>query len=88
MTPVTNHLDVLTGVRTIPYSPAMQISGKELRVERATADVTVTALAARMGLSRQSVWVLERSAIVSPERAAQYRRALRDVIEISKVGVA
>jgi transcriptional regulator with XRE-family HTH domain len=63
----------------------MQISGKELRVQRTTADITVTALAARMGLSRQSVWVLERSAIVSPQRAEQYCAALRDAIETSEV---
>lgn len=63
----------------------MQISGKELRLERATADITVTALAARMGLSRQSLWVIERSAVVSPVRASQYRQALRDVTETSDV---
>jgi hypothetical protein len=59
----------------------MPITGRDLRVERVTADVTVVAVAARMGLSRQALWALERSAVVKPERAAQYRQALKDVIE-------
>lgn len=61
----------------------MPITGRDLRIERVTADVTVVAIAARMGLSRQALWALERSAVVRPERAAQYRKALRDVIETS-----
>jgi hypothetical protein len=40
------------------------------------ADVTATALAARMGLSRQSVWVIERSGEVELTRVVQYRAAL------------
>ena len=66
------------------YSPLMPTSGRELRLERVTADVTVTALAERIGLSRQSVWVIERSATVTTERAAQYRAALRDAIEAAR----
>lgn len=62
----------------------MPTSGRELRLERVTADVTVTALAARMGLSRQSVWVIERQAVVSPTRAEQYRASLRAVIEAAR----
>ena len=59
-------------------------SGRDLRIERATADVTVKALGARMGLSRQALWALERRDVVSTERAAQYREALRDIIATSE----
>ena len=62
----------------------MPTSGRELRLTRVTADVTVTALAAQMGLSRQSVWVIERQAVVSPTRVAQYQDALRAVIEAAR----
>jgi predicted DNA-binding protein (UPF0251 family) len=61
----------------------MPVTGRDLRVERRLADVTVVDVAARMGLSRQALWALERSAIVKVERAAQYRDALRGVIEAS-----
>jgi transcriptional regulator with XRE-family HTH domain len=62
----------------------MPTSGRELRLERLTADVTVIAVAARMGLSRQAVWAMERSAVVNPDRAALYRRALGELIEASR----
>ena len=61
----------------------MAIPGRELRVERLLAEVSVVAIAARMKLSRQALWALERSASVSPERAQQYRQALRDVMKAS-----
>lgn len=59
----------------------MHISGRELRLERLAADVTVVAIAARMGLSRQTLWALERAAEVKSDRARLYRQALRDVTE-------
>ena len=58
----------------------MATTGRTLRVERLKSEVTVTALAARMGLSRQSLWALERMAAVRPDRVELYRRSLRDVI--------
>lgn len=51
-------------------------SGIDLKLERVRANVTVTALALAMGLSRQSVHGLERAGQVTSERAAQYRSAL------------
>lgn len=63
------------------YGTDMQTTGRELRIERVTSDVTLTAIAARMKLSRQALWALERSAVVRPDRAQQYREALRDVKE-------
>jgi len=59
----------------------MPITGKQLRKLRRTKDVTVVAVAARMGLSRQALWALERAAEVNPDRADQYRQAVRDVTE-------
>jgi transcriptional regulator with XRE-family HTH domain len=56
--------------------PVMAVSGNELKVERVRAHVTIIDLAARMGLSRQTLWGIERAARVSPERAVQYRAAL------------
>lgn len=54
----------------------MPISGTDLKLERVKANVTIVDLAARVGLSRQTLWGMERSARVSPERARQYRAAL------------
>jgi transcriptional regulator with XRE-family HTH domain len=58
-------------------------TGRELRTERRLAEITVTDVAARMGLSRQAVSTLEQRAVVNPERVEQYRAALRDAIEAS-----
>lgn len=63
----------------------METTGRQLRLERQAADVTVVAVAAQMGLSRQALWALERSAVVSPERVVAYRRALYDAIVTSRV---
>lgn len=54
----------------------MQTSGTDLKVERVRANVTIVDLAARMGLSRQALWGIERAAHVAPDRIAQYRQAL------------
>ena len=66
----------------------MPITGLDLRAERRKADVTVVAIAARMGLSRQTIHVLEKSAVITVEQAAQYRQALADAIVASKAKVA
>ncbi len=63
-------------------------TGPNLRAERRRAEITTVAIAARMGISRQTLWALERAAIVTGERAAQYRQALADAIETSKERVA
>lgn len=61
----------------------MPTSGTDLKVERVRSNVSLKDLAARMVLSRQSVWVLERSAVVEPSRARAYRDALREITENS-----
>lgn len=66
----------------------MPITGLDLRSERRLADITVVDIAARMGISRQAVHALERSAVVTVERVAQYRKALADAIVASQEKVA
>jgi len=66
----------------------MPITGLDLRAERRAADITVVDIAARMGLSRQAVHALERSAVLTVERVERYRAALRDAIVASGERVA
>ena len=66
----------------------MPITGLDLRAERRAANVTVTDLAARMKRSRQTIHVLERSAVITVEQADAYRSALRDAIVASEARVA
>jgi transcriptional regulator with XRE-family HTH domain len=66
----------------------MPINGLDLRSERRSADITVVEIAARMGLSRQAVHALERSAVITTERVAQYRAALADAIVASTEKIA
>jgi transcriptional regulator with XRE-family HTH domain len=66
----------------------MPITGLDLRAERRAADITVVDIAARMGLSRQAVHALERSAVLTIERVERYRAALRDAIVASGERVA
>ena len=55
----------------------MPTSGPTLRRERRSAEVTTVALAAQMGISRATLYTLERSAMVDPERAALYRESVK-----------
>jgi transcriptional regulator with XRE-family HTH domain len=55
---------------------ATTVYGPTLRKERLAASVTVTALADRMGVTRQTVHKLEGMARVPQARAEQYRKAL------------
>jgi hypothetical protein len=59
----------------------MHTTGMDLKVERVRARVTVIALAARMGFSRQTVGDLERAAVVDKDRARAYREALAALTE-------
>lgn len=52
------------------------VTGPDLRRERRAAEVAVTAIAARMGFSRQTIHALERDAQPDPERVAAYRAAV------------
>ena len=61
----------------------MPTTGKELRAARLAADVQIQVLARHYGKSRATLWVLEKSAIVTPDDAARYREALRNAIEAS-----
>jgi cytoskeletal protein RodZ len=66
----------------------MPTTGLDLRAERRAANVTVVDIAARMRLSRQTVHVLERSAVITVIQAEQYRQALRDATEASRAAFA
>lgn len=66
----------------------MPITGLDLRAERRAANVTVVDVASRMGLSRQTIHVLEKSAVITVDQAAQYRAAVRDAIVASRANVA
>ena len=66
----------------------MPTNGLDLRAERRAANVTVVEIASRMGLSRQTVHTLERSAVITVVQAEQYRGALRDAIVASNEKVA
>jgi transcriptional regulator with XRE-family HTH domain len=54
----------------------MPTTGLDLKLERVRAHLTVTAVAARMGLSRQSVHGIERAGRPDPERIRQHREAV------------
>lgn len=66
----------------------MPITGLDLRAERRAADITVKDVAARMGLSRQTVHGLEARGVLTVDRVTQYRAALADAIEASRAKVA
>lgn len=51
-------------------------TGLDLKLERVRARLTVTAVAAQMRLSRQSVHGIERAADPGPERVRQHREAV------------
>lgn len=51
-------------------------TGTDLKVERVRAGLTMTEVARRMGVSRQTLWGIERAETVAAEREHQYREAL------------
>lgn len=51
-------------------------SGTDLKVERIRAGLTQLEVAKRMGVSRQTLWGIERQETVDADREAQYRAAL------------
>lgn len=66
----------------------MPTTGPDLRAERRAADITVTDLRARMGVSRQTVHAIESRAVLTVEQVEKYRAALADAIEASRRKVA
>jgi len=57
----------------------MGVTGEELSAERRAHKITQQALAARLGLSRTTLWAWEHRASVPYPDADRYRRALRDL---------
>lgn len=66
----------------------MQTTGTDLKVERVKANLSIRDLAARMRVSRQTIWGIERSAHVSPERVERYRAALLTSDDVDDQAVA
>ena len=62
----------------------MPTRGPTLRRERRLADVSATAVAAQMKISRQTLWAIERSVEVTPERVAAYRAAVKTLSDASE----
>lgn len=58
------------------------LTGPDLRRERRLADVTVTAVARHMGLSRQTVTILESAAEPDPDRVRQHREAVAALVAV------
>lgn len=87
-TPTHKGVTTVTAIRTVTYrldnchavseTSRMPTTGPQLRRLRRSSEVTVVAIAARMKLSRQSLWALERAAVVDSDKAEQYRAAVRD----------
>lgn len=59
------------------------IPGPDLARLRKTQGIEQAALAKRLDIHRVTLSAWERSAAVSPIRAARYQRALRDILEES-----
>ena len=62
----------------------MPTRGPTLRRERRLADVSATAVAAQMKISRQTLWAIERAVEVTPERVAAYRAAVKTLSDASE----
>lgn len=62
----------------------MPTTGPTLRIERLRADISVVALAAQLGVSRQTLWSLERAAKVAPDKVAAYREAVKTLVDVSE----
>jgi DNA-binding XRE family transcriptional regulator len=63
----------------------MATTGKELKLARVAIDVKATDLADRMGINRATLWIIEKSAVVPPERVEQYREALATFENVATV---
>lgn len=63
----------------MPIDNASHVTGLDLKLQRTAAGVTQVALARRMGRSRQSVSIIERSYRPRPAAVERYVRALGEV---------
>ena len=65
----------------------MPTSGPELRRERRAKEITTVAVHTHMGVSRATLYTLERAAEVDPAQAKAYRTAL-EALTVAKENVA
>ena len=56
----------------------MPTTGPQLRKYRRACEVSTVEVARRMGISRMTLYVLEKSAVVDQDKADLYRQAVRD----------
>lgn len=66
----------------------MPTTGLDLKVKRTRANVKLRDLADAMQLSRQSLWSLERAALVPADRVSQYLAALETCRNVKTQGEA
>lgn len=66
----------------------MPTTGLDLKVKRTRANVKLRDLADAMKLSRQSLWSLERAALVPADRVSQYLSALETCRNVKTQGEA
>lgn len=78
---LTNIARLLTNVHGIAKMTAMHTTGRELRTLRTLAGVTVNALYIEMGVSRTTLWTIERKPIVEPDTAVKYREAIARLMQ-------
>lgn len=62
----------------------MVTTGNDLKVERVKAKVKMKDLAARMRISRQTLWGIERAGDVDKDQAKVYRDALETFADVSE----
>jgi DNA-binding XRE family transcriptional regulator len=66
----------------------MPTAGKSLRRLRRSNEVTTIALASRMGVSRQTLWAIERAGEVDSKYVDSYRMALDAIVASRDTGAA
>lgn len=72
---------LLTFVYPVAKMTAMHTTGRELRTLRTLAGVSVNDLYIEMGVSRTTLWTIERKPIVEPDTAVKYREAIARLMQ-------
>ncbi len=62
----------------------MPTSGWDLTVARVRAKLSKTAVAARLGTTRQTLWVHEKAEHVDPEFARRFLAAVADLVDANE----
>lgn len=62
----------------------MPTSGWDLTVARVRAKLSKTAVAARLGTTRQTLWVHEKAEHVDPDFARRYLAAVAEIVDANE----